>query len=114
MAVLLNIPQGMTNKQLKLMKENVNKIVPQDAISTKTLSFMFDESTKSYIYRDDLITETSVVTVALGDEYMARDYGIDYTINVTYGNIIFTCESVPYDDCGMVCEVNAIVKIANI
>ena len=74
---------------------------------------MFD-NTLQYVYEDDSIVETSIVTVSLEDESQAMTHGIDYTINVKNGNIIFTCESIPYDDCAIACNINAIVKIVNL
>ena len=114
MAVLLNIPHGLTHTQLKTMQSKVNKVITnQDNIQVKTVSFMFD-NTLQYVYEDDSIVETSIVTVSLEDESQAMTHGIDYTINVKNGNIIFTCESIPYDDCAIACNINAIVKIVNL
>ena len=113
MAVLLNIPHGLTHTQLKTMQSKVNKVITnQDNIQVKTVSFMFD-NTLQYVYEDDSIVETSIVTVSLEDESQAMIHGIDYTINVKNGNIIFTCESIPYDDCAIPCNINAVVKIVN-
>ena len=45
MAVLLNIPQGLTNKQLKTMRASVDKVIkPNDAILMKNVSFMVDDT----------------------------------------------------------------------
>lgn len=113
MAVLMNIPHGLTNRQLKTMQESVNKTIPEDSILVKTLSFMFDTTSKTYVYTDNAIKSTSVVTVVLGDNTMAFDCGIDYRIDVMSGNVTFTCESIPQDDVGNA-SVAAMIKIVNL
>ena len=113
MAVLLNIPQGLTNKQLKTMRASVDKVIkPNDAILMKNVSFMFDD-TLEYVYSDTDIKETSVVTVVFQDDWLAFNHGIDYNINVKSGNVVFTANSIPSDDVGTA-SVNVTIRIVNI
>lgn len=112
MPVLMNIPYGVHREQLKSLQTSLHNVIPANTVAIKTLSFMFDTSTKTYVYTDASIKSTSVVTVVLGDSSMAKDYGIDYAINILDGNVTFTCESIPQDDLGNA-AVSAMVKIVN-
>lgn len=101
MAVLSNIPIGVTRKELKDLDRDINKLVPDKAIKEKTISFMFN-NTLTYTYTDSDITDTCVLDVTLlVDHELALKYGIDFVEDIENHTVTFRSRSMPYDELGI-------------
>lgn len=101
MAVLSNIPVGVTRKELKELDRDINKLVPNKAIREKTISFMFN-NTLTYTYTDSDITDTCVLDVVpLVDHELVLKYGIDFEEDIENHTVTFKSRNMPYDELGI-------------